>query len=1533
MMFRPILPLRLVTGFVLLITSMIVVPSSMAQQQRSRSATIPETKVPDDVAEAVDFRSIGPANMMGRITAIAVYEKDPCIWWAASASGGLLKTTNNGVNFEHQFDKEGTVSIGDVQVAQTDPNIVWVGTGESNPRNSVSWGDGVYKSTDGGATWKNMGLKEIFQTGAIAIHPEDPNTVYVGALGRLWGANPERGLFKTIDGGETWNKVFYVNDETGVIDVQINPKSPDELLIATYERQRDGFDGNDPEKKYGAGSGIYKSIDGGASFEKISSGLPTCKLGRIGLDYFRADPNYVFAIVESEKIAKEPEDAPFAGVRSSDAEVGAKLTSITKDGPAEKAGLKENDIIVAVNGAIVHSNDDMLGELRKNRAGDTVKLVVSRDRKNIDLELTLAKKPEPPRRNGNRPPREVRTPFTGTLGGQAPNLQGQQGEDDHEYGGVYMSADGGSTWKRINSLNPRPMYYSHIRVDPQDRNRVYVCGTSLYKSEDGGKTFTGDGGSDGIHVDHHALWLDPSDPRHMILGNDGGIYVTYDRMKHWDHHNHAAIGQFYHVGVDANLNYRVYGGLQDNGSWGGPSQSAAGDGVINSDWFRVGGGDGFVTLVDPTDSDQIYFESQNGGMGRINLRTGERGFISPRAPRGTRYRFNWKSPFILSPHNPKVFYSAGNFVFRSYDKGDKIKAISPEITNTSKGSGSALSESPVEPGVVYVGTTDGAVWMTKNGGQEWTPLYYTPEPKKEGDEQAAEESESDTQGESSGSDEPAASDMAAEADQPSASDQPAEADKPAAKPETPPAESGAAKDPLTGKWEGRMISDQMPAGRGNFSFELKMGAAGKFTGQMESRRGGMSDFEGTFDAATGAISWVIESERGDREYTGTLKGEQITGEMSGGGGRFQVEFEANKIKDPSLSSNLTPPAVKAMPLSGVSPASLVSLLQLNVSTKDDAISGNWDGVIENEEIPGGRLEFTMELKMNAENSITGMIIAPQGDSDITEGKYDSEKKEFKMLAENQDATMNLEITGQVDGTSMSGSIDVNGEMQIDFKATKKAGVIVQEPETPAEPAAAAEAEKTSDEMAEPKAEAAQEPEQTKEEPKAEAEEPVKEETKPAADQAVAVDDPVSGDWEGSMESPRGSSEFSMSLQRGANNQVTGSYTTQRGEGELTEGKFDPETKKLSVVSDNGRFSLEWIGEIKEDTFVGEVEMNNGQFSMSFDAKRTGKPQSTGAEVAETKAAPAASEKKPAGKTLADLLPGPRWVSSIDASHFSASRCYISFDGHRSNDDLPYLFVTDDYGKSWKSVRGNLPDSAGSVRVLREDIKNPNLLYLGCEFGAWFSIDRGQNWTKFKDLPTVAVHEFAIHPIAGDIVVATHGRSLWIADVTLLRQMTSEALSKPVHLFATRDVIRWRRAAGRGDNGTREFKGEDPKSGTTIAYSLSQSAGDIALTIKNLNGDLIKQFTDASTSRGVHQFSWDLRKDPTGNQETGGGRGRFGGGGRGQSVPTGNYQVELRVDGQIFSKWFEIKPDPDQPRDAVAADEELEFWLELMEIDD
>ncbi len=381
------------------------------------SATEPgaaDGTIPADWIKSFSWRCIGPANMGGRITAISVFEADPTTYWIATASGGLLKTVNNGITFEHQFDHEATVSIGDVCVAPSDSNIVWVGTGENNPRNSVSYGDGVYKSTDGGKTWKNMGLKKSFQIGRIVIHPKNPDIVYVGALGRLYGPNEERGLFKTTDGGKTWEKVLYVDDKTGVIDLQIDPAAPDTLLVAMWDRQRDefddflgeppppdGIDRYDPVRKYGKGAGIYKTTDGGKTWNKLTKGLPTCAMGRIGLDYYRKNPKVVFAIIDTEKHGTGlPPVVVYLGVRGTQETGGTKLIEVAANSPAARAGLKANDVLESLDGKPVPNQAALVDLLRPHKVGDKVKAVYRRgtgkETAKKEAEITLAAQPAGP---------------------------------------------------------------------------------------------------------------------------------------------------------------------------------------------------------------------------------------------------------------------------------------------------------------------------------------------------------------------------------------------------------------------------------------------------------------------------------------------------------------------------------------------------------------------------------------------------------------------------------------------------------------------------------------------------------------------------------------------------------------------------------------------------------------------------------------------------------------------------------------------------------------------------------------------------------------------------------------------------------------------------------------------------------------------------------------------------------------------------------------------------------------------------------
>ncbi len=690
-----------------MILTLALLPLILAAAPPAEAPTLTEK----DVA-AFPWRCIGPANMGGRLTDLAVHPTRHSTWYVASATGGLFKTTSNGTTFAPVFEHEGSSSVGAVAIAPSAPETVWVGTGEANARNSVSWGNGVYRSDDGGKTWAHQGLELTRHIGGIAIHPTEPSTVYVAAMGSTWGPNPERGLYRTLDGGESWKQVLYVDESTGCIDVRIDPTRPEVVYAATYQRQRDEFDSNDPAVRTGPGSGLWRSTDGGNSFERLHNGLPTEPMGRIGIDLYGADPRILYAIVETERTGERgapprSEDRASLGIKGADHETGGCVLTFVREGEsAAQAGLVVGDVVTRVGDVTIEGQAHLAKTLRKYGPGDDAEIEFSREGTVLTGTLHLLGKLLNSRARS----------FAGSQGGQVANAQKEQGEDGLESGGVFRSDDRGTTWTRINSINPRPFYYSQIRVDPSDEKQLWVLGIQLHVSRDGGETFEVTGRS--VHADHHAMWIDPEDSEHVILGGDGGLYVTWDDSATWDHLDVLPIAQFYNIAVDRQTPYWVYGGLQDNGSWGGPSARRTG-GIAVSDWITVGGGDGFHCAVDPDDPAIVFSESQNGAIARLDLRTGERQRV---APAGGRGRFNWNTPFFLSPHNSQIVFFAGAVVYRSIDGGRSSQIISPEISRAERGTATALAQSPRDEELLYVGTDDGALWRTLDGGGEWKDI-------------------------------------------------------------------------------------------------------------------------------------------------------------------------------------------------------------------------------------------------------------------------------------------------------------------------------------------------------------------------------------------------------------------------------------------------------------------------------------------------------------------------------------------------------------------------------------------------------------------------------------------------------------------------------------------------------------------------------------------------------------------------------------------------------------------------------------------
>ena len=595
------------------ITILLFVVLSMSLQIIQAQKTKKEVKQPLDTMkiDGLKWRSIGPAFTSGRISDVAVNPNNPFEYYVASSAGGVWKTVNAGNEYIPIFDNEGSYSIGCITLDPTNSNVVWVGTGENNNQRSVSYGDGVYKSLDGGKSWKNMGLKTSEHIGKIIVHPENSNIVYVAAIGPLWSKGGERGLYKTTDGGKTWNAVLTVDEHTGVNDVVMDPRNPDVLYVSTLQRRRHVY----TYVGGGPGSGMYKTVDGGNNWDKINKGLPTTELGRIGLAISPANPELIYAIVEA--------------------------------------------------------------------------------------------------------------------------AEGK--------GGFYVSTNRGASWEKRGKHKTSGNYYQEIIADPVDENTIYSMDTWMSVSHDGGRTFN-KVGEVYKHVDNHCMWINPANNKHWLVGCDGGMYETFDAAKNWDFKENIPVTQFYKVAVDNDFPfYNVYGGTQDNFSIGGPSRVLTGHGITNQDWFITNGGDGFESQIDPNNPNIVYAQSQYGFLVRFDKKSGEIVGIQPREREGEdAYRFNWDAPLAVSRHAEGRLYFAANKLFRSNDYGNSWEVISGDLSQqidrnklkvfdrivsidavAKNGSTSlygsivALSESPIDENLIAVGTDDGLIQVTEDGGATW----------------------------------------------------------------------------------------------------------------------------------------------------------------------------------------------------------------------------------------------------------------------------------------------------------------------------------------------------------------------------------------------------------------------------------------------------------------------------------------------------------------------------------------------------------------------------------------------------------------------------------------------------------------------------------------------------------------------------------------------------------------------------------------------------------------------------------------------
>lgn len=641
------------------------------------------------IVNGIAFNAIGPTVFSGRVVDLDVWEEDPSHFYVAYASGGLWKTENNGISFEPLFDKEMVMSLGDIAV-DWENDIIYAGTGENNSSRSSYSGVGMYKSMDGGANWSFIGLPESHHISRIIIHPDDPNTVWVAVLGHLYSPNEERGIYKTTDGGETWTKTGYVNENAGAVDLVIDPDDPDVLYAAFWERTRRAW--NFVES--GEGSGIYQSTDGGERWELLTqkgAGFPTGEgAGRIGLALAKENGKTIlYASIDNyNRRPKEDTDEEKGLTKEA-------LRSMTRDA------------------FLALDKEEITAYLRSNRFPrqyNTAK-VVEMVRNNEIMPLALVEYVE----DANS--LLFDTPVIGLE--------------------VYRSDNEGKRWSRTHEgyldavYNSYGYYFGQIRVSPHDSDRLYVLGVPVIKSMDGGKTWTGING-DNVHSDHHALWLNPNRDEHLILGNDGGVNISYDDGENYIKCNSPSVGQFYYVAVDMAEPYNVYGGLQDNGVWMGAHTYGGGTRWHGSGQYpykSIMGGDGMQVAIDTRDNETVYTGFQFGNYYRLNTRTGDRTSITPRHELGDRpLRWNWQTPIHLSVHNQDILYMGSHKVHRSFNQGDDFAEISDDLTQGGRkgdvpfGTLSTIHESPLQFGLLYTGSDDGLVHVSKDGGTTWTDI-------------------------------------------------------------------------------------------------------------------------------------------------------------------------------------------------------------------------------------------------------------------------------------------------------------------------------------------------------------------------------------------------------------------------------------------------------------------------------------------------------------------------------------------------------------------------------------------------------------------------------------------------------------------------------------------------------------------------------------------------------------------------------------------------------------------------------------------